>query len=61
MKCSDFILDCVNLFISYNSSLLLRGTTSIHVDDFDCLSCLHSFKTKSKIKSHEKVSENKDF
>ena len=25
------------------------------------LSCLHSFKTKNKLKSHEKVCVNKDF
>ena len=28
---------------------------SIHVDDFDCVNCLHSFKTKtSKLESHKK-------
>ena len=29
--------------------------------DFYCLSCLHSFRTKNKLESHKKVSENKDF
>ena len=29
--------------------------------DFYCLSCLHSFRTKSKLDSHKKVCENKDF
>ena len=29
--------------------------------DFYCLNCLHSFRTKSKLKSHEKAYKNKDF
>ena len=29
--------------------------------DFYCLSCLSSFRTKSKLDSHKKVCENKDF
>ena len=32
-----------------------------HYGDFYCLNCLRSFRTKSKLKSHKKVSENKDF
>ena len=31
-----------------NISGLLRGTTSNHNGDFDCLNCLHSYRTKSK-------------
>ena len=27
-------------------SVLLRGITSKHYSDFDCLNCLHSFRTK---------------
>ena len=42
-------------------SKLLRGITSKHQDDFYCLNCLHSFKTKNKLESHKKVCENKDF
>ena len=29
-------------------SALFRGITSKHVDDFVCLNCLHSFRTKNK-------------
>ena len=28
---------------------------------FYCLNCLHSFRTESKLMSHEKVYKNKDF
>ena len=37
---------------------LLRGITSKSTDDFYCLNCLHSFRTKNKLESHKKVSEN---
>ena len=39
---------------------LLRGITSKH-GDFYCLNYLHSFRTKNKCKSNEKVCKNKDF
>ena len=39
-------------------STLLKVITSKHHVDF-CLSCLHSFRAKSKRKSHEKVCKNK--
>ena len=42
-------------------SALLRGITSKHHDDFQCLNCLHSFATKNKLDLHKKVCENKDF
>ena len=42
-------------------SALSIGTTSKHKGDFYCLNCLHSFRTKSKVKSHKKVCQNKDF
>ena len=42
-------------------SALLTGITSKHHGDFYCLSCLHSFATEKKLKSHKKVCENKDF
>ena len=35
--------------------------TSKHERDFYCLNCLHSFRTQNKLKSHEKICENKDF
>ena len=37
-----------------NISGLLRGITSNHNDDFFCLNCLHSYRTKSILKKHEK-------
>ena len=40
---------------------LLREITSKHNGDFNCLNCLHSFRTENKLKSHEKVCQNKDF
>ena len=33
---------------------------SSHVEDFYCLNCLHSCRTKDKLKKHENVSENHD-
>ena len=49
------------LFCSKKLSILLRGITSKHHGDFYCLNCLHSLRTENKLKSHEKVCENKDF
>ena len=40
---------------------LLRRVTSGNNGDFCCLSCLHSFRTKQKLKSHMKICENKFF
>ena len=40
---------------------LLRGVTFKHYGDFYCLNCLHSFRTKNKLKLHNAVSENKYF
>ena len=40
--------------------VLLRELTAEHYDDFHCLSYLHSFRTKKKLESHQKVFENKD-
>ena len=42
-------------------SALLRGITSKHDGGFYCLNYVHFFKTKSKLESHKKVFENKDF
>ena len=44
-----------------NISRLLRGITSNHNGDFYCLNCLHSYRTKSKLKEHEKICKNHDF
>ena len=40
---------------------LLRGITSNHCSVFYCLNCFHFFRTKSKLESHKKVCEDKDF
>ena len=37
-----------------------RGITSTHHGDSDCVNCLHSFTTESKLELHKKC-ENKDF
>ena len=42
-------------------SALLRGITSNHVGDFYCLNCLHSYRTKDKLKKHENVCKNHDY
>ena len=42
-------------------SALLYKKTSKHHGGFYCSNCLHSLRTENKLKSHEKVSKNKDF
>ena len=42
-------------------SALLRGTTSTNNGNFDCLNCLHSFRTKNKLASHIEVCKKKQF
>ena len=42
-------------------SASLRGIASKNNGDFYCLKCLNSFRTKSKLASHKRVSENKDY
>ena len=44
-----------------NISGLLRGITSNHNGDFYCLNCLHSYRTKNKLKKHEKICKDHDF
>ena len=44
-----------------NFSALLRGITSNNHGDFYCLNCLHSYRTKEKLKKHEKVCNNHDY
>ena len=39
--------------------VLLHKETSNHKGDFYCLNCLDSFRTKNKLKVHEKVCRNK--
>ena len=40
---------------------LLKGITSTHMKDFYCLNCFHSYRTKNKLESHEKICENHDY
>ena len=42
-------------------SALLKGMTSKRYGDFCCLSSLHSFTTKKKLKSHKKACETENF
>ena len=44
-----------------NLSGLLRGITSNHKDDFYCINCFRSYRTKSKLELHEKICENRDY
>ena len=46
---------------SKKSPALLRGITSKSNGDFYYLNCLHSFKTKTKLKCRKKVCKNKNF
>ena len=40
---------------------IIKRISSKSIGDFYCFNCLHSFRTKSKLESHKKVSENKYF
>ena len=40
---------------------LLTGTTSDHNEDFYCLNCFHSYRTKNKLEAHKKICENRDY
>ena len=40
---------------------LLKGITSNHKEDFYCLNCFHSYRTKNKLEAHEKICENCDY
>ena len=42
-------------------STLLKGITSNHVGDFYCLICLHSYRTKEKLKKCEKVCKDHNY
>ena len=45
----------------WKKSALLRGITSKIKEDFYCMNCHHSFRTKSMLESHKKICGNKDF
>ena len=40
---------------------LLTGITSNHKEDFYCLNCFHSYRTKTKLESHKKICENRNY
>ena len=40
---------------------LLTGITSNHKEDFYCLNCFHSYRTKNKLEVHKKICENCDY
>ena len=40
---------------------LLRGITSTHKEDFYCLYCFHSYRTKNKVEEHKKICENHNY
>ena len=42
-------------------SRLFRGITSNNHGDFYCLCCLHSFRTDSALKKHERLCDNNDY
>ena len=46
------------ILLKKKMSALLREITSIHDGDFYCLTCLHSYSTKDKLKKHKDVYEN---
>ena len=40
---------------------LLRGITSNNNGDFYCLNCFHSYRTKERLKKHEKVCKDHNY
>ena len=42
-------------------SKLVNRITSNHNGDFHCLNCFHSYRTKNKLKIHEKICKDHDF
>ena len=40
---------------------LLTGITSNHKEDFYCLNCFHSYRTKNKLEAHKKICQNRDY
>ena len=40
---------------------LFTGITSNHKEDFYCLNCFHSYRTKNKLDAHKKVCENHEY
>ena len=42
-------------------SALLKGISSNHVGDFYCLNFFQSYRTKNKLKTHERVCDDHDY
>ena len=42
-------------------SVLLRGITSNHKEDFYCLNCFCAYSTKNKLEEHKKICENNKY
>ena len=40
---------------------LPRGITSNHKEDFYCLNCFRSYRTRNKLEAHKKMCENHDY
>ena len=40
---------------------LLTGIKSNHKEDFYCLNCCHSYRTKNKLESHKRICENRNY
>ena len=40
---------------------LLRRITSTHKEDFYCLNCFHSYRTRNKLEAHKKICKNHDY
>ena len=47
--------------VAKSLSGLLTGITSNHKEDFYCLNCFHSYRTKNKLEAHKKICENRDY
>ena len=44
-----------------NLPRLLRGITSSHKEEFYCLNCFRSYRTRNKLEAHKKICENNDY
>ena len=60
-KCILRMFQNMTQIVKNNLSASLGGITSKNNGEFYCLNCLHSFRTKNKLKSHKRVCEDKDF
>ena len=49
-------LSCSEKFIG-----VITGVTANHKEDFYCLNCFHSCRTKNKLDAHKKVCENHEY